>query len=432
MANKKKRNALEEQERQKENLIKKYFNEAKKKKVPTAEESLKQRSTLQVQPRDATIYSRLFVACQGQKAKFFDQRPVVPAYSNQDNTFLNALVRISNHSESWIRKPEDWVCKTYNADRQFASLVRHLFAKYDVPGFFDTVWFTNGSINAVLSGNWDNWFVRVGQGINVRKIKEVPIKLSKKMAHEMMKAPSDYTIQQALRWGQVQGLGGDERLVKALSGTFLGEQFGHEEFWSTVIHWFVNQPMFDVVHVNPIIDYIQNQKFVPVGRVIENDEVVDRGVPQPNFEMKGRTLNVLLRKVREWHGDLNKTVQIKEHIKWAPCTVKSSEIIEGRKKPLIWKINEILDNIGLAREGKAMKHCVASYVGSCKSRRSAIFSMTCNDTRMLTIEINLQTMSLNQVRGSLNRSATPVEMRILKSWAAKEGMGFSRWVKDNG
>lgn len=416
MANRKKRKALEEQERSKEEKIKKYFKESKQKKVLNVEDSLKSLNLIQ---KNEWAYKKLFAICQEQRTKFFENRRAVASYEcNVNNTFTAALAAISLFSGSWIRKPEDWSCKTYNVDRQFSSLVRHLFAKYKVPTFFDTVWFTK----------WTEWFVLIGQGINVRKIKNIPINLTKKMAHEMMKAPNDYTIEQALRWGQIQGLGGDERLIRAINSTKLGIDFHNEEFWITVIHWLINQPMLDMIHVNPIIDYINNQKFIPVGRVIENDEVVDRGVPQPDFKMKGRTVDVLLRKIREWHGDLNKT-KIKEHIKWDPCVVKPFEVILGKKEPKIWRIVELLDNIDLMKEGRAMKHCASSYVSSCKRRASAIFSMTCNNARMLTIEVNLQTMDINQIRGKQNRFSTPAEMRVIRSWAVKEGLGFSRWVR---
>ena len=57
-------------------------------------------------------------------------------------------------------------------------------------------------------------------------------------------------------------MGGDERLVRSILATRLGTSFDHEEFWVTVLRWLVDQPMLDPVHHAPIIDYLQNERFV--------------------------------------------------------------------------------------------------------------------------------------------------------------------------
>ena len=64
-----------------------------------------------------------------------------------------------------------------------------------------------------------------------------------------LQTPNQYTIEEALRWGQILGLEGEQPLVRAVNGTPLGTTFDNEDFWKTVIHFFVNNPMLDPDHV---------------------------------------------------------------------------------------------------------------------------------------------------------------------------------------
>src|SRR5690606_17535060 len=115
-------------------------------------------------------------------------------------------------------------------------------------------------------------------------------------------APDDLTIVQALRWGQIHALGGNEPLSRAIFGTRLGESFEHEEFWSTVIKWFVDHPMLDRTHVGPIIDYLHFHRFVPEQHMVAPGTRKASSPPQPHLSMRGRTPGSLLRQVNKWHG----------------------------------------------------------------------------------------------------------------------------------
>ena len=151
------------------------------------------------------------------------------------------------------------------------------------------------------------WFVHVGSGQNIRTADKLPIPLTKRMAHEFLLAPDDYRLHEALRWGQVRGMGVDERLTRALVGSRLGTGFfgaEQEAFWGTVINFFVLHPMIDPHQVGPIIDYLHNQKFVPAGVVNVNGTFVNAGPPQPGLSMKGRTPEALLAQVQSWHRRL--------------------------------------------------------------------------------------------------------------------------------
>ena len=141
-------------------------------------------------------------------------------------TYIQGIAALANHHESWIRSPEKWKVKKHNRGRQFSELARHLLAAYEVPLFMDSVWF-NGNVTH------QNWFKHIGTGQNIRTASDMLIPLTKKMAHHFLKAPRHYTIEEALRWGQVHALGGDKYLADALRGTRLTETFSNDDFWIT-------------------------------------------------------------------------------------------------------------------------------------------------------------------------------------------------------
>ena len=41
----------------------------------------------------------------------------------------------------------------------------------------------------------------------------------------------------------------------------LGQEFGHEDFWLTVLRFFIANPVLDRRHVGPIVDFLQYQKY---------------------------------------------------------------------------------------------------------------------------------------------------------------------------
>jgi len=56
------------------------------------------------------------------------------------------------------------------------------------------------------------------------------------------------------------------------------------------------------------------------------------------------------------------------------------------------------------------------YAGQCESGISAVFSLTENGFRAVTVEVNPKTMDIVQAKGKRNRLAGPFEMGILGKW----------------
>jgi PcfJ-like protein len=357
-------------------------------------------------------------------------RPVISQYGCQvGNTFVDGLLALARQSLGWIRPVGDWKPQTHNARRQFSSLARHLFAEWPVPAFVDSVWFLGNGREAVRQ---QEWFLHIGRGHNIRTA-DLPLAYTKRMAHQFMHAPSDLTVESALRWGQIHGLGGTARLVWCIAGTRLGSSFEHDEFWTTVLQFFIANPMLDLAHVGPIIDYIHLQRFVSQDVFVAPGVVERRGPPQPNFTMRGRTPASLLRQVEAWHRTLTKTEQ--PQAQWPRSRIDSFEFVEGAERGgnlKIWSITELLSTKALVAEGRAMKHCVATYAHSCTSGARSIWTLEVETfegrSKILTVEIENGARLICQARGKCNMLPGEKHRAILRRWAERAGLSLAKYV----
>jgi hypothetical protein len=326
------------------------------------------------------------------------------------------IVHLARKSAQWLRPPGSWLPESHNADRQFSSLARHLWATYPIPLFMDSAWCEDKPAQ-------QQWFRHLGAGRNIRTADDLPISLTKKMAHHFLEAPDNYSVEAALRWGQVFALGGDRCLADAVRESRLAREFRDDAFWLSVLRFLVQNPLLDRAQVGPIVDYIWNQRYEP--RVIFPERGVARelGPAQPNFSMRGRTATALLRAVEEWHRQLGREMA-GQGLQWAKSNVPDFRHIEGSANSgnmSVWQIRELLSSDELIAEGRAMHHCVASYARSCHAGRTSIWSMdeetAGGGARRLTIEVDRLSGQIVQARGEWNRVPTSKEKDILRRWA---------------
>lgn len=344
------------------------------------------------------------------------------------SNFIKPIARIAEHSEVWIRPLKQWKVKRHNRERQFSDLLRHLFVAYDVPSFMDQVWFSENSI-------YHNWYIHIGCGQNIRTAPDFPSHLTKKMAHQFLMAPKQYSVEEAIRWGQVHALGGDKRLMDALRGTHLINDFANDDFWMSVIRFFIANPMLDVSHVNPILDFIWNQKFENQRIFVGRGLVEEIDPPQPNFTMKGRTPRTLLRQVNEWHRQLGKETRDGDY-QWERSDIGEYHLKLGSEKKQnvrFWHIQELLNSEELQDEGRRMNHCVKSFARSCHAGKISIWSLELEDKderrKVLTIEVLLNERLIRQVRGKQNRSPNLKEKNILQQWANRENLRIAAYTQ---
>ncbi|MEM7038583.1 MAG: PcfJ domain-containing protein, partial [Bacteroidota bacterium] len=216
-----------------------------------------------------------------------------------------------------------------------------------------------------------------------------------------------------------------ERLFEAIIGSRLGLEFGEEGFWFEVIQYFSRQSMLDADHVGPLIDYIG---FLRYGRPGLDGQVLE------DIKMKGRSIAALMRGMEEWHQQLAEVrYSKKEKIKnWDRVPVKDFVKVFGSVKEKTYQRFELVQLSSyneLAREGRRMRHCVASYASSCASGRISIWSLRKynlfgEETPLVTIELNMQGKRVVQVRGKCNRLADRRERRIVKEWAQQNRLVY--------
>jgi len=349
--------------------------------------------------RDA--FRRLLLHAERMRADLFSLDPALARFGEAaDNRWMAGLLRIARLHEHWQRPLEDWRPQGHSARRHFPALLRHLLAQYAVPDFVDTLFLQpdhETPANAVA------WFLHMATGGNLRVAPDLPIDLTKRMAHETLQAPSHFTFVEALRYGQVIGQGSGAPLVEAIIATRLGRSFEHEEFWSSVIHWLTKHPMIDLDLVDPIVEYIQLQKYTPQ----------QTGDPQePNFSMKSRSVNKLLDLVEAWQTRLSRESRIPA-TRWPRSQIGELQEKTTDKKgfELTWSVRELTTTSELVAEGRALSHCVRSYATGCRSGRHAVFSVQLavddeRPMRLMTIAVSPKTRVISQMRGRFNAQPT--------------------------
>lgn len=324
---------------------------------------------------------------------------------------------------SSIRPLEFWnPPKNRRAKVVIGHLVRYLFAEYPVPQFMDHAWYSGNKTHQA-------WFLHMGTGHNLRNRMDVPMKMTKKMSHHFLQAPSGLNIKEALRWAQVRGYGGDKNLARAFIGTRLGNDFSNDSFWEKVVIFFARQIMLDTACVNPIVDFIYGQKYQTQEQYINRWQRVTVPPPNPGFDLKGRTIDSLLRLTEAWHLELRQSRRYGAVVQWEGSQISDFEYEEGTgKNKRIYTISQLVNSRELMDEGRAMHHCVASYVGSCMSGRSSIWSVKLIEgfekpVRLVTVEVNSRNQIV-QIRGKCNALPLAKTQQIIRRWATKEGLNI--------
>ena len=247
------------------------------------------------------------------------------------------------------------------------------------------------------------------------------------MAHHFLEAPDDATVEEAIRWGQIRALGGDETLARALTGTHLGRTFEHDKFWLSVVRWLIEHPLLDPRRIAPIFDYIRHQKFVASTSLV-GGRLCETPPPQPNFSMKGRSPETLLEQVQSWHRHLAGVHQ--GQADWSPSGIAPFRFVakdeESGETMATWTIRELLSSQALLNEGREMHHCVGSYAYACAEGTSSIWTMDVETVdgrrKLLTIEVERRTRAIRQACGKYNALPDAEAVAILRHWATAAGL----------
>lgn len=287
-------------------------------------------------------------------------------------------------------------------------------------------------------------YLHLGKGKSMKNYDGYPkgMIIHNKASHHLYSTPEDTDFFLALRRIQVLYMGGNDYIFNALMrSNILRERvtLQREEFWLTVMKFFVENTMIEPSKISEVIDYIQFCKYQP-GPYING-----RMTPplHPNFSMKGRNPVSLINQSDEWHFQNQifnrgnrQHAQLGHYIQrevvdysWNGLRISNDKIKRGKNK--FYEIIQLKSFFELRDEGNYMHHCVASYAGSCKNGSCGIFSVReyVGDAfldRTATIEVRGN--SVVQVRGKYNRQPDDNTIKSIKEWSEKTKLTFSQYA----
>ncbi len=320
------------------------------------------------------------------------------------------LLAIARQHDKWRRPLERAPRAGKKAETRLLALARHLFEKYPASDVL---------LRAFLAPNEVpvHWYIDVTNGMSVREVVGTQ-GVTKRAAHLLGRAPRDLDAIRAVWWAKVRALGGTRTLAYVVATQVWVARYRVEgkaaEFWNHVLAWLVSHPEFPHSRVEELARYLWARR--------------ER---EPSLSMKGRTVERLIAILDEEKREALAKSKRKLEV-FSPCGLSGATFVtpgerEGFERT--WSIREILDTETLELEGKAMRHCVASYSSYIRDGESAIFSMTREmwgeTKRALTIEVEFdknRKRGFGEVRGKANREPTPEESAIVRRWARKVGI----------
>ena len=102
----------------------------------------------------------------------------------------------------------------------------------------------------------------------------------------------------------------------------------------------------------------------------------------------------------------------------------------GENKQDVWLIRELLSGAELIKEGREMRHCVASYARACAAGWCSIWAMeyvtSKGVTKRQTIEVDSD-KTIVQARGQSNSYPTKSEFSVIQKWAKTVELFHYSW-----
>lgn len=325
---------------------------------------------------------------------------------------LRGLGALADVRRLWLRRLDDWKPSRPCPRKQFASLAAHLLATHDVPRFLESVWLEEPSPKL---REHQRLYIHLARGHKIRGF-AMPLALTRAMAESFPQAPAHFTVEQALRWCQVLGIGGTVALATAIAGTHLGRVVVREAYWATVLKGLIEWRDLPIRLVAPLIEFLRRYP--------------EAHLPKAGNQPTDTARRSLVKRLEEWmHREPIFAPQ--PRLSWQPTSIQGFEYAQARRhewSPLSWTIHELTNSDELIDEGRALRHCVGSYATKCAKRKTSIWSMRCHQhgqsERRLTIEVNPNTRRIVQARGKFGSTPARMTRQILEMGARGNGLAI--------
>ncbi len=354
-----------------------------------------------------------------------------------ERDIVPALIRVARYHRFWIREVPDWEgAAGLPPGEQWSSLLRHLFAKYPMPRFFDSAWRAAGRTKYLER----DWFCYIARGGSWRKAGHMPPSITAKALHHAMSAPADLTVRQALRWGQLSAIDASQELVQQVLASPMVRDLSNDATWSRLFVKLAAAREFDPRDFGIIADLLLE---------LHRQDQWDRAallVAEPLASLRSHSYRrwrelqriaaedgVSFRDADLFRPGLRTQLLNVARASWNPMPdvmpfdlkPRSTDAHSSR-----WTIRERLTQAQLMREGRTLRHCVDLYWRRCKSGRSAIFSLAEwremeegeKEYPRVTIEVDKASRRIVQIRARWNNQARMVEQELIAKWAAANGL----------
>ena len=133
-------------------------------------------------------------------------------------------------------------------------------------------------------------------------------------------------------------------------------------------------------------------------------------------------------------GAFNKMLTLTPE-EWPPSGIKGLKLIEGSEEDStrrVWTTSELLSTQALVAEGRAMRHCVATYAHYCAHGACSIWTLEAETlegrSKILTVEVQNETRQICQVRGKCNALPAEKHRHILRRWAEQARLQLADYV----
>jgi|GEM_PF-1154616 len=319
--------------------------------------------------------------------------------------YIDVLANISRFGNKTVQPIEDWTKDSLTADGQLASLIRHLFARYEVPKFMEHV-FAESNIVHML------WYIQLGRGDSVLSLCAFPAKFTHKMAHEFRLTPGGaYSIEQAIRRAQALGYGATQNLAEMIAWSANMADVKDNTFRAQLIQFMAKQA--------------RGAAFAEIESV--TGYVADKYAETNGFKLKGRSWAALVKAAREHEIEKAKRLAAEMGGDWAALPIPDYEVVSDKDT---YRIVQLLTSEELYNEGVEMSHCVADYDGDCAAGDTAIFSLrkftegTEGYETLATLEYRTEEHSIVQAKARFNEYVSLEAEHQIEKWAKLNGIAI--------
>jgi hypothetical protein len=331
-------------------------------------------------------------------------------------------VRLSGIEGYALRAADTYAPRSHNLERQLTGLLRHMFARYPVPGFLYQCCLPTDDPFAEMHAVYRMWLIALAQGGSFPKL--VKGVMTGREAFLFLSAPAGNRIHENVWWARMKAAGIPDPVIERLMERIFSHYFIDDPGGrlAEVIQFFArSHAELDRVTLGEVLDFLAWK--------LRND----RG-----FSLKGRTAGSVVKLTNEWHALIQKA-KLGQNVEWKGLGFPEWTV---EAKDSLWVASELRSNRELMNEGRKQRHCVYSYVQMCVAGRSAIFSLRSYpkvvadydaegavvwdrsgslERSRVTVEVNNR-REVVQVRGPMNRPPTDEERRFLRHWAGEKGL----------